>query len=61
MTRWTPPPHQPNLFKTKPPHELGSHQRAMALKLLKMLLKEAISATDAEAESIDGREAGDDQ
>jgi hypothetical protein len=33
----------------------------MALKLLKMLLKEAISATDAEAESIDGREAGDDQ
>jgi hypothetical protein len=33
----------------------------MALKLLKMLLKEAISAIDAEAESIDGREAGDDQ
>jgi hypothetical protein len=61
MRRWTPPPHQTDLFKTKPPHELRSHQRARALELLKVLLKEAMSAADAEAKSIDGREAGDDQ
>jgi hypothetical protein len=59
MRRRTQPPHL-DLFKTNPPHELKSPQRARALELLKVILKEAISRTDAEAESIGGQEAAND-
>ena len=57
MTRWMPP--EPDLFKTSMPNELSAFpRRTNALELLKMLLTEAISIT--EAGSID-QEGGDDQ
>jgi hypothetical protein len=57
MTRWMPP--EPDLFKTPTLNELSAPpRRTKALELLKMLLTEAISGT--EAGSID-QEVGDDQ
>jgi hypothetical protein len=57
MTRWMPP--EPDLFKTPTLNELSPlPRRTKALELLKMLLTEAISAT--QAGSIN-QEGGDDQ
>lgn len=41
MRRWRPP--QPDLFMTPPPYDLPPLQRTTVMKLLKMLLAEAIS------------------
>jgi len=58
MRRWTPNP--PDLFKTPLSSELPPPQRAIALDLLKALLKEAMFSTEGRNQS-DSREAGDDQ
>jgi hypothetical protein len=54
------PPTQPTLFKIQSWSALSGSQRAKALELLKVLLKEAMSATDAGSKRRD-REVGDDQ
>jgi hypothetical protein len=54
------PPTQPNLFKIQSWSALSGSQRARALELLQVLLKEAMSATEAGAKRRD-REVDDDQ
>ena len=57
MTRWMPP--EPDLFKTPTLNELWAlPRRTIALELLKMLLTEAITATEAGSSDQEG---GDDQ
>jgi hypothetical protein len=54
------PPTQPNLFKIQSWSALSGSQRARALELLKVLLKEVMSATEAGSKRRD-REVDDDQ
>jgi len=54
------PPTQPNLFKIQSSSALSGSQRARALELLQVLLKEAMSATEAGSKRRD-REVDDDQ
>ena len=58
--RWM-PPRQLDLLKMRPLNELTPPQRARALQLLTVLLKEAMSATEARSQSADIREASDEQ
>jgi hypothetical protein len=58
MRRWTPP--KPDLFKIPPSNEFAPTQRTRALELLKTLLKEAMSATEVESDSIVHQEADND-
>jgi hypothetical protein len=57
--RWM-PPHQPDLLKMRS-SELTPPQRAKALELLRVLLKETMSATEARSQSHDAREASDER
>jgi hypothetical protein len=59
MRRWMPP--EPNLFKTPTLNELPPPQRTAALDLLKVLLTEVMSVTEAGRGGMGGQEAGDDQ
>jgi len=59
MRRWRPP--QPDLFTTPPPHDLLPSQRTTAVKLLKVLLSEVMSAAPAGSEGLVTQEADDDQ
>ena len=58
--RWL-PRHQPDLLQMQLSSELTPPQRARALELLRVLLKEAMSATEARSQSHDAREASDEQ
>jgi hypothetical protein len=59
--RWTPPPGQIDLLKKRSANELTPPQRARVLELLRVLLKEAMSTTEARSQSTDNREAGDER
>jgi hypothetical protein len=54
------PPTQPNLFKIQSWSALSGSQRASALELLKVLLKEAMSVAEAGSKRSD-QEVDDDQ
>ena len=59
MRQWTPP--QPDLFMTPLPYDLPPSQRTTAVKLLKVLLAEAISDTASANDRMDNQGADDDQ
>jgi hypothetical protein len=54
------PPHQPDLLKLRS-RELTPPQRARALELLRVLLKEAMSTTEARSQNHDTQEASDER
>jgi hypothetical protein len=54
------PPHQPDLLKLRS-SELTPPQRARALELLRVLLKEAMSATEGRSQNHDTQEASDER
>jgi hypothetical protein len=59
MRRWRPP--QPDLFMTPLPNDLPPTQRTTVMKLLKMLLAEAISDTAPGSERMHNQGADNEQ
>ncbi len=60
MRRWISP--EPDLFKTPTLNKLSAlPQRTIALELLKVLLTEAMSATEARNDRMNDQETGYDQ